>query len=113
MEACVWRCLKLSVKLWPLEHAMLRGRLTQGCLGLLATRQEMMQVWIVTWIPEAQTGIRLDWGRGETRLSRCCRTHQIRAKKKVGGELSLGPSASGFWRLSSSACSLNAKRHDA
>lgn len=77
MEACVWRCLKLSVKLWLVEHAMLRGR-----LGLLATRQEMMQVWIVTWIPEAQTGIRLDWGRGETRRPRCCRTHQIRAEKK-------------------------------
>lgn len=82
MEACVWRCLKLSVKLWLVEHAMLRGRLTQSCLGLLATRQEMMQVWIVTWIPEAQTGICLDWGRGETRRPRCCRTHQIRAEKK-------------------------------
>lgn len=61
---------------------MLRGRLTQGCLGLLATRQEMMQVWVVTWIPEAQTGIRLGWGRGETRHLRCFRTHQIRAEKK-------------------------------
>lgn len=44
---------------------MLRGGLTQGGLGLPVTRLEMMQVQSVTWIPVAQPGIRLDWGRGE------------------------------------------------
>lgn len=72
IEECVWRRIKLPVKLRPLGHAMLCGRLTQGCLGLQTASQEMMQVWIVTWNPEAQTGIRLGWRRGETRCPRCC-----------------------------------------
>lgn len=66
IEECVWRRLKLPVKLRPLGHAMLCG-----CLGLQATSQEMMQVWIFTWIAEAQTGICLDWRRVETRRPRC------------------------------------------
>lgn len=44
---------------------MRRGGLPPGCLGLPASRLEMMQVQSVTWIPAAQPGIRLGWGKGE------------------------------------------------
>ena len=85
IEECGWRRLKLPVKLRPLGHAMLCGRLTQGCLGLQTTSQEMMQVWIVTWNPEAQTGIRLDWRRGETRCPQVLLDPSNPGRKKVGG----------------------------
>lgn len=65
MEEYVWRRVKLPFKLQPLGHAMLRDWLTQGCLGLTATRLNMMQVQSVTWVPAAQLGIHLDWRRGE------------------------------------------------
>lgn len=86
--------MPVKLRLWG--HAMLRGRLTQGCLGLQTTSQEMMQVWIVTWIPEAQTGIRLDWKRGKTRRPRCFWTHQIQTERKWEVGSQSGQALQGF-----------------